>query len=324
MRGLPEARRGSPSPSSSCSTMSVVAVTVAVRGWPSSRASSPMRLPGQDGAQVEALPGGVGLALDDDPPAIGDLVLGADPPRLHAPGARRSRPASPPPESSSVQPSKRSSRLSSAAVVGMVTPSGVTATSGTSRWADFRRSGLCEASLAPHDATRAFRAFDGRSVASVTLRTYCVDHRKVHARAPPGLPGRGLRLHLSLVGVAGFEPTTSSSRTKRAAKLRYTPMAASRRRRYFSPPAAGDEIRFFGVLARAGHRLARPDPAGSVAGGQRQQGRLRGAGEADRGVAVGAAARGDVEVGDVAAGLVGGQALDARPVSRSQLVTRAP
>ena len=26
-----------------------------------------------------------------------------------------------------------------------------------------------------------------------------------------------------LVGVAGFEPTTSSSRTKRAAKLRYTP-----------------------------------------------------------------------------------------------------
>ena len=27
-----------------------------------------------------------------------------------------------------------------------------------------------------------------------------------------------------LVGVAGFEPTTSSSRTKRATKLRYTPM----------------------------------------------------------------------------------------------------
>lgn len=28
------------------------------------------------------------------------------------------------------------------------------------------------------------------------------------------------------VGVAGFEPTTSSSRTKRAAKLRYTPIVA--------------------------------------------------------------------------------------------------
>jgi hypothetical protein len=31
---------------------------------------------------------------------------------------------------------------------------------------------------------------------------------------------------LTCVGVAGFEPTTSSSRTKRATKLRYTPMTA--------------------------------------------------------------------------------------------------
>ncbi len=30
----------------------------------------------------------------------------------------------------------------------------------------------------------------------------------------------------SLVGVAGFEPAASSSRTKRAAKLRYTPPPA--------------------------------------------------------------------------------------------------
>ena len=29
-----------------------------------------------------------------------------------------------------------------------------------------------------------------------------------------------------LVGVAGFEPTTSASRTQRAAKLRYTPIRA--------------------------------------------------------------------------------------------------
>ena len=53
-----------------------------------------------------------------------------------------------------------------------------------------------------------------------------------------------------LVGVAGFEPTTSSSRTKRAAKLRYTPMSllycSSRRHRYFSPRVARDEIRFWG------------------------------------------------------------------------------
>ena len=31
---------------------------------------------------------------------------------------------------------------------------------------------------------------------------------------------------LLIVGVAGFEPTTSSSRTKRATKLRHTPCAA--------------------------------------------------------------------------------------------------
>lgn len=45
---------------------------------------------------------------------------------------------------------------------------------------------------------------------------------------------------LTSVGVAGFEPTTSSSRTKRAAKLRYTPIVAARRGDvvYFSPPVA--------------------------------------------------------------------------------------
>jgi hypothetical protein len=43
-----------------------------------------------------------------------------------------------------------------------------------------------------------------------------------------GLPGReiGPDLLLPLVGVAGFEPTTSSSRTKRATKLRHTPRRA--------------------------------------------------------------------------------------------------
>lgn len=33
---------------------------------------------------------------------------------------------------------------------------------------------------------------------------------------------------LPLVGVAGFEPTTSSSRTKRATKLRHTPRRADK------------------------------------------------------------------------------------------------
>jgi hypothetical protein len=35
---------------------------------------------------------------------------------------------------------------------------------------------------------------------------------------------------LTWVGVAGFEPAASSSRTKRAAKLRHTPLAALRPR----------------------------------------------------------------------------------------------
>ena len=34
---------------------------------------------------------------------------------------------------------------------------------------------------------------------------------------------RGFCFDFYLVGVAGFEPTTSSSRTTRATKLRYTP-----------------------------------------------------------------------------------------------------
>jgi hypothetical protein len=60
-------------------------------------------------------------------------------------------------------------------------------------------------------------------------------------RGRPGaeLSAPGLTCVLA-VGVAGFEPTTSSSRTKRAAKLRYTPIVAARRGDvvYFSPPVA--------------------------------------------------------------------------------------
>jgi hypothetical protein len=43
-----------------------------------------------------------------------------------------------------------------------------------------------------------------------------------HSGARPALRIRPLTWHFT-VGVAGFEPTTSSSRTKRATKLRYTP-----------------------------------------------------------------------------------------------------
>ena len=45
--------------------------------------------------------------------------------------------------------------------------------------------------------------------------------RRIRAGSPLGVTGPGLLL--CCVGVAGFEPTTSSSRTKRATKLRYTP-----------------------------------------------------------------------------------------------------
>ena len=41
-----------------------------------------------------------------------------------------------------------------------------------------------------------------------------------------GRPKDGLYLLFRVVGVAGFEPTASSSRTKRAAKLRHTPWRA--------------------------------------------------------------------------------------------------
>ena len=74
-----------------------------------------------------------------------------------------------------------------------------------------------------------------------------------------------------LVGVAGFEPAASSSRTKRAAKLRYTP-----------PPApilgAGR------TLDSLAETRARSGPVGSagIAGDQGEQAGLGTAGKPDR------------------------------------------
>ena len=48
-------------------------------------------------------------------------------------------------------------------------------------------------------------------------------------------PDRASTSHYT-VGVAGFEPTTSSSRTKRATKLRHTPREASTAYRTDTPP----------------------------------------------------------------------------------------
>ncbi len=58
------------------------------------------------------------------------------------------------------------------------------------------------------------------------VETYRKDTFHRHAAKPEGPHriGKG-PLTCWLSGVAGFEPTTSSSRTKRAAKLRYTPVS---------------------------------------------------------------------------------------------------
>jgi hypothetical protein len=45
-------------------------------------------------------------------------------------------------------------------------------------------------------------------------------------KAPNRIPDQGLSSAKTRVGVAGFEPTTSSSRTKHATKLRHTPREA--------------------------------------------------------------------------------------------------
>ena len=44
---------------------------------------------------------------------------------------------------------------------------------------------------------------------------------------PDRIPSQGLSPAITRVGVAGFEPTTSSSRTKHATKLRHTPCEAT-------------------------------------------------------------------------------------------------
>src|SRR4051795_3645686 len=64
----------------------------------------------------------------------------------------------------------------------------------------------------------------------------------------------------TLVGVAGFEPTTSSSRTKRAAKLRYTPVAD----RSSLNACAASTLADVGPCSRPGIRAARSDPGGDA------------------------------------------------------------
>jgi DNA invertase Pin-like site-specific DNA recombinase len=69
-------------------------------------------------------------------------------------------------------------------------------------------------------AARARGRVGGRPSVGVAVLRCCTARKRAtfHDRKWP----------LISVGVAGFEPTTSSSRTKRATKLRYTPVAAGR------------------------------------------------------------------------------------------------
>ena len=95
-----------------------------------------------------------------------------------------------------------------------------------------------------------------------------------------------------MVGVAGFEPTTSSSRTKRATKLRHTPVE----RRKSTGGGWSDQN---GSDSRAGTRGPRPGrrrwAAASGNGGEGEQRRLGRAGEPHRGVRRGAQTGRDVE-----------------------------
>ncbi len=113
-----------------------------------------------------------------------------------------------------------------------------------------------------------------------TTRTACCRPRSTRAPSADGRTrtagasdvGRG---RPSSVGVAGFEPTTSSSRTQRATKLRYTPMEPGKSSR---------------------GRWARRPPLQAVrSGDQRQQRRLGRAGEPDRRVRRGAQPGGHVQ-----------------------------
>src|ERR1700758_3283105 len=59
------------------------------------------------------------------------------------------------------------------------------------------------------------------------LRTHC---GRVPRRLPDALKARAStrsESSIAVVGVAGFKPTASSSRTKRATKLRHTPLEAT-------------------------------------------------------------------------------------------------
>src|SRR6266487_1398173 len=116
---------------------------------------------------------------------------------------------------------------------------------------------------------------------------------------------------MTWVGVAGFEPAASSSRTKRAAKLRYTPPA----RNLTGTARDFDSLAEARACSRIARHSASQTPNGLAWFARRQgdQGGLRAAGEPGRGPRRRAQTGGNVQPG----GPVGGvpvQAADPLPL----------
>ena len=132
----------------------------------------------------------------------------------------------------------------------------------------------------------------------------------------------------AMVGVTGFEPAASSSRTKRATKLRHTPWqsppggAATQEDSRTSPPPQSVRARRWqrGDCDRAGPDVA---PVGDctvsgVAGDEGQQRRLGPAGEAHRRVGRGAEPGRDVQPGRVVRAREGRRRAVRRPATSAR------
>ena len=145
----------------------------------------------------------------------------------------------------------------------------------------------------------------------------------MHDERPGPVQDRGRRAVLCRVGLTGFEPAASSSRTRRATKLRHSPNVVrperltsigAYRRRLGDPQSGSRRLEWRGDQREQGRLGAAGDPhpdvgVGAQAGRDVQPGRARVAGPRVGRVAVQAAGAGGVEVA------VGGQRPD-RPAGR--------
>ena len=99
---------------------------------------------------------------------------------------------------------------------------------------------------------------------------------------------------ITTVGLTGFEPATSSSRTRRATKLRHSPMRTG----WYVAEAGPQPAQPYPSLGGLSQSVqAVRGPSRGPSRGQREQGGLGSAGDADAGVRAGADARRDVQPG---------------------------